>query len=246
MAEIKVESLLGQTEEQTKQEYKNYALSKLKKKFVCSLLKGGVSPDKIKETLLDAYKNNYNSVLALPSYISHIAKSISGEGIGVGVVLGYPFGENTIDATLSEIKKWAKSKVDEIVVVLPISDIKFNKCKNTEKILKTLYSISKKKITSVMFDACKLNDTELQKVSKIVADYKVKRAYISTSIYKDGYEERSVNAVISARKNQDTLVACFGEIADCQTVMDLLTKCDLFVTDKATEFVEEIKNKIEV
>ena len=97
-----------------------------------------------------------------------------------------------------------------------------------------------------MFDACKLNDAELQRVAKVVTDFKIKIVYLSKAIYKDGYEERSVEALVSARKNQKTLIGCFGIVNDCQTVTTLLSKCDLFVTDKATAFVEEIKNKIEV
>lgn len=246
MEEVKVEKLLGQTEEQTKDEYKNFALAKVKKKFVFSLLKGGLSSDAVKEAIVNAQNSGYNSILALPSYISHIARAINSDNLKVGVVIDYPFGENTLEGTLCQIKKWAKSSVDEIVVVLPLSDIKFNKCKNSEKILKNLYSISKKKAVSVMYDAYKLNDNELLKITKEIIDYRISTAYISTAIYKEKIEDRAIEVIKSTKKGQNPKICYSGEIENFEQATALLEKCDYILTDKASEFIEEIKNKIEI
>lgn len=246
MQEVKVEKLLGKTEAQTKEEYKNFALGKVKKKFIYSLLNGGLSPDKIKEGITKTVANGYSSILVQPLYVATVASLIKQENLKVGVVIGYPFGENTLDAIVCQAKKWAKSIIDEIVVALPISDIKFNKCKITEKILKKLHSVSKKKTVSVMFDAYKLNDAELAKVSKEIVSHKINTAYISTGYYKEVAEDRAIIAIKNARKTSNPYICYSGEIADTASAMGMLEKCDYVLSDKADEFIEQIKNKIEV
>lgn len=246
MEEVKVEKLLGQPKEQTQNEFKDFALAKVKKKFIYSLLKGGVSPESIKDAVTQAKNYGYNSILVQPSYVSSLARYLTKDGLKVGVVIGYPFAENTLDGLLSQLKKWSKSSVDEIVAVLPISDIKFNKCKITEKILKFLNSTSKKKEVSVMFDACKLNDTELVKICKEIVGYKICTVYLSTAIYKEGVENRGVEAIKSAKKGLNPKICYSGEMEDFATATNMLEQCDYILTDKAGQFIEEIKNKIEI
>ena len=238
-----VEKMLGQTQEQTKQEFKEFTLTKLKKKFIYPLLKGGLSPEKIKQVVVEVQEHGYNGVLALPSYLSAI--SAMPQEIKVGVVIGYPFGESLLAEILASIKRWKSSLVDEICVVLPLSDLKFNKGKFCEKIIKNLNSLSKKKQVSVMFDSAKLNDSELTKVVKLVFDSKLTTVYTSSGIYGEKVEERIFNA-ISELKKKSALVGVTSVVEEIDQVKEILSKCDLVICDKATETVERIKQQIEI
>ena len=246
MAEINLEALLGKTEEQAKKEYINGLISDVKKKVILPILQAGLGKESVTNLLCECDKKGYYSVLCLPSYISFLDKQILSCNSKVGVVIGYPLGENVLGLTLKEIKVWAKSAISEIVVVLPLSDIKFNKCKNSEKILKNLAKLGKKKLVSVMVESSKLNDTELAEISKKVTSYKINKVYLSTGSLQENFEERIINAYKNQKNKHGVNFVALNSIQDITALQKVVSSVDYIVGDKATILLEETLAKVSV
>lgn len=246
MSEVKLETLIGKTEEQAKKDYMLGLIASVKKKVILPILQPGLNKDTIVKSLEECNKNGYNSIIALPSYIAGLAKQKLSYSSTVGVVINYPLGENTISATTSEIKAWAKSGVDEIIVVLPLSDIKFNKCKISDKILKILSKLGKKKQVSVMVESCKLNDAELGEFAKKVVGYKIDKVYTSTGFKKENYEERIIKAYKTAKNNYGIKFVALNDIPDIEILQTTISSFDYVVCEKATALLEETLSKVSI
>ena len=246
MAEINLEALLGKTEEQAKKEYINGLISDVKKKVILPILQAGLGKESITNLLNECDKKGYYSVICLPSYIGLLDKQILSCKGKVGVVIGYPLGENILGNILKEIKVWAKSAVGEIIVVLPLSDIKFNKCKNAEKILKNLVKLGKKKSVSVMVESSKLNDAELAEIAKKVTSYKINKVYLSSGYLKDKFEERIIKVYKTQKNKYGVNFVALNPISDIKELQNVISNVNYIVGDKATILLEETLSKVTV
>ena len=131
---ITINDILGQTEQQSKEEYNNFRVAKIREKLYYPVLRGGVSPEQLKNIADSVKKEQLNSVISLSGYVPTLLSNLANSTIGVAVAIGYPFGEGEIETVIRSIKAFAKKPVTEIIAVLSLSDLKFCNAKKKEKI----------------------------------------------------------------------------------------------------------------
>ena len=245
VVESKVENILGKTERETKQEYKDYVVGKFVKKMIYPLLEGGLSPEGIKSACDKVVSSCIGEVLTLPGYLPQIKKCFTPSQFSVGVVVGYPFAEEGLDILLKSIKSYAKSPVTEVISVLSVSDLKYNKAKKSEKILKTLCSVKKrKKLTvGVMLDTAKFAPGDLSAAIKKISSHDIDRIYLSTAIYKDSFSDVIFENVKTQIKG-DIKVVASNFFTEDDELSKAVKDADYIVSDKAFEYIESIKNTI--
>jgi len=244
MAEVSLEALLGKTEEQAKQEYVNGLIYSVKKKIILPLLTTGQSIEEIKSVLTDKINNLYESVITLPSYANELIRNKVVNG--VGVVVNYPLGENCIELILKEIKYWAKSSITEIIVLLPLSDMKFGKYKNSEKILKKLIKLRGKKQVSVMLDTSNLTDVQLLESARKLSSYRLNKIYLSNGEFVDKTEQKVLSIFKSVKRKYDVKYVLFCKTENVGELQQYLTNCDFVACRKATSLLSETLSKVTI
>ncbi len=244
MENFNLEALVGKTQEQAKKEYIKGIVSGVKNKIILPILSSGLGKESIQKVLQEFSLNGYNLILTLPSYTAQIFKQ--NKNCPLGVAINYPLGENVCSVILKEISLWSKSLIKEICVVLPLTDIKFNKFKICEKILKKLLKVGKKKQVSIMVETSKLTDAELLDFSRRISNFKLDKIYTSACFVCDEYEEKTANLIRANKKNFDIKLVCCGKTDSASHLQKALSCYDFVLTDKATIFLEETLSKIDI
>ena len=265
---ITINDILGQTEQQSKEEYNNFRVAKIREKLYYPVLRGGVSPEQLKNIADSVIKEELNSVISLPGYIPTLLNNFANSSVGVAVVVGYPFGEGDIDMVIRAVKTFAKKPVSEIVTVLSLSDLKFCKARKTERILKLLSSVGKKKKVSVnVFPRLMLlliahrvlflngNKMKIQawdkrgithmkeKVIRIISSYNLTNIYITTGFYGEDFSSDVIQTVKKSLKKPIKIISGAQDLSTEETVT-LLKDTDGVFTSKSVDLIRELKQSM--
>ncbi len=240
---ITINDILGQTEQQSKEEYNNFRVAKIREKLYYPVLRGGVSPEQLKNIADSVIKEELNSVISLPGYIPTLLNNFVNSSVGVAVVVGYPFGEGDIDMVIRAVKTFAKKPVSEIVTVLSLSDLKFCKARKTERILKLLSSVGKKKKVSVMLDCSRFITEDLEKVIRIISSYNLTNIYITTGFYGEDFSSDVIQTVKKSLKKPIKIISGAQDLSTEETVT-LLKDTDGVFTSKSVDLIRELKQSM--
>lgn len=80
--------------------------------------------DDIKRLCDEAREYRFGAVCVAPCFVKVAAQALQGSGIKVCTVIGFPHGNNTIEAKVAEARQAALNGADEIDVVLNIGALK--------------------------------------------------------------------------------------------------------------------------
>ena len=118
------------------------------------------------------------SVCVPPAYIKRIADKY-GDKINICTVVGFPLGYSVTAATVTEIKEALKDGVNEIDMVVNISDVKNHLFDKVEEEIRTLKEACDGHILKVIIETCFL--TEEEKIAMCKAVTNAGADYIKTS-----------------------------------------------------------------
>lgn len=241
--ELNINDILGQTEQQSKEEYNNFRVAKIREKLYYPVLRGGVSPEHLRNVADGVKKEGLHGMLVLPSYVNAVSSILQGSECSLAVAVGYPFGEGDVETIIHAVKALGKKPVDEIVVVLSVSDLKFLKAKSSEKVLKLLSSVSKKKNVGVMFDASRFITEDLEKVIKIISSYSLTNIYITTGFYGESFSLDNLNTIKASLKKPAKLVSGAQDLS-CELAVGLMKETDYVFTSKAIDIITQLKQSM--
>lgn len=240
---ITINDILGQTEQQSKEEYNNFRVAKIREKLYYPVLRGGVSPEQLKKISDNAKIEQLNSVISLPGYVPALLTNLANSQIGLAVAVGYPFGEGEIETVIRTIKSFAKKPVTEIIVVLSLSDLKFCKARKTEKILKLLSSISKKKKVSVMLDCSRFITEDLEKTIRIISSYNLTNIYVTTGYYGEDFSTDVISTVKKSLRKPINIISGAQDLSS-EKAVTLLKDADGVFTSKCVDLLRELKQSM--
>ena len=118
------------------------------------------------------------SVCVPPAYIKRIADKY-GDKINICTVVGFPLGYSVTAAKVAEIKEALKDGVNEIDMVVNISDVKNHLFDKVEEEIRTLKEACDGHILKVIIETCFL--TEEEKIAMCKAVTNAGADYIKTS-----------------------------------------------------------------
>ncbi|MDI6709447.1 MAG: deoxyribose-phosphate aldolase [Bacillota bacterium] len=80
--------------------------------------------DDIKRLCAEAREYGFGAVCVAPCFVTAAARALQGSGVKVCTVIGFPHGNNTIEAKVAEARQAALNGTDEMDVVLNIGALK--------------------------------------------------------------------------------------------------------------------------
>lgn len=137
-----------------------------------TLLKATATKKDIYNLCTEAIKNNCASVCVPSSYVKFVNEIFGEYALNICTVVGFPLGNSSIETKIAETKQAIKDGVDEIDMVINISEFKNG---NYDYIIREIQDISETieennidVLLKVIIETCYLTDEEIAIASKIV------------------------------------------------------------------------------
>lgn len=139
-----------------------------------TLLKAFATWEDIQKLCDEAIQYQTASVCIPPCYIKRIHDTY-GEKINICTVVGFPLGYSTIKAKIAEVEQALADGVNEVDMVINITDVKNGNYKAVEEEIAQLKQAVGNKVLKVIIETCYLTEDEKIQMCKAVtqagADY---------------------------------------------------------------------------
>lgn len=134
-----------------------------------TLLKAYATWDDIKKLCDEAIQYKTASVCVPSCYVKRISEAY-GDKINICTVIGFPLGYCQTEAKVAESKQALEDGVNEIDMVINISDVKNGDYEKVQDEIATLKKVVGDKILKVIIETCYLTEEEKIKMCKAVTD----------------------------------------------------------------------------
>ncbi|MDO5573048.1 MAG: deoxyribose-phosphate aldolase [bacterium] len=143
-----------------------------------TLLKPFAAWEDIQKLCEEAIEYQTASVCIPPAYIKRIHDQY-GDKINICTVVGFPLGYAVTEAKVAEVKQALKDGVNEVDMVINITDVKNGDYDKVEQEIRTLKKEVGDKVLKVIIETCFLTEDEKIAMCKAVTD--AGADYIKTS-----------------------------------------------------------------
>ena len=149
---------------------KEWTKASLAKTIDHTLLKAIGTADQVKELCAEARKYGFASVCVNPTWVPLCAKELSGSGVKVCTVIGFPLGANRSETKAFEARLAVQEGAHEVDMVINIGLAKAGDFKGVEEDIRGVVgSVGGKAAVKVIIETCYLTDTEKVKACEAAA-----------------------------------------------------------------------------
>lgn len=150
-----------------------------------TLLKAFATWEDIQKICEEAIEYQTASVCIPPCYIKRIHDTYK-EKINICTVVGFPLGYSTTKAKLAEVEQALEDGVNEVDMVINISDVKNGNYDAVTEEIRALKKAVGDKVLKVIIETCYLTEEEKIAMCKAVTDAKADYIKTSTGFGTDG------------------------------------------------------------
>jgi deoxyribose-phosphate aldolase len=145
-----------------------------------TLLKQDSTKQQIETLCKEAREYAFASVCVNPAWVNYASKLLSGTGVKVCTVIGFPLGASTPETKAFETKNAIDNGAEEVDMVINIGALKDGNDELVEKDIKAVVNAAKgKALTKVIIETCLL--TEEEKVRACQLAVKAGADFVKTS-----------------------------------------------------------------
>ena len=158
---------------------KEWTKATLAKTIDHTLLKAIATEQSVRELCVEARKYGFASVCVNPYWVELCAKELSGSGILVCTVIGFPLGANATETKASEARLAVSQGAREIDMVINLGAAKAGDWRAVEEDIRGVVKASGGAAVKAILETCYLNDAE--KVKACEAAAKAGALFVKTS-----------------------------------------------------------------
>lgn len=144
-----------------------------------TLLKADSRKEQIDQLIKEAIEHQFASVCVNPTWVSYCSEKLTGTGVKVCTVVGFPLGATTSATKAFETKDAIAQGADEIDMVINIGAAKDGNWQLVENDIRAVVEASGDKLVKVIIEACLLTDDE--KVTACQASVRAGADFVKTS-----------------------------------------------------------------
>lgn len=200
-------------------------------------LKAFATWEDIKKLCEEAISNKTATVCIPPCYIKRVRDTYKGD-IKICTVVGFPLGYSTTPAKVAEIKQALLDGVDEVDMVINITDAKNGNFDAIEEEIATLKKACEDKVLKVIIETCYLTEEEKIALCKAVTNAKADFIKTSTGFGTAGATQDDIK-LFKANIGPDVKMKAAGgirSVADMEAFIEL--GCDRLGTSSAISLLE--------
>jgi deoxyribose-phosphate aldolase len=126
-----------------------------------TLLKPIATSEQVRELCAEAKANKFASVCVNPVWVPLVAKELSGSGVAVCTVIGFPLGANASETKAEEARLAVKQGAQEVDMVINVGALKSGDLRTVEEDIRSVVkAAAPKAIVKVIIETCFLSDEE--------------------------------------------------------------------------------------
>jgi len=210
-----------------------------------TLLKPDATLKQIEQLCFEGRKYNFASVCMNPVWVKFCKEILTGSGIKICTVSGFPLGASTTAVKAKEAETGIEDGVDEIDMVMNVGAFKSGDLKLVEEDIRAVRNaIGKNKILKVIIECGLLTTGEKTRATEIVKSCGADFVKTNTGF---GYGGATVEDVKHLREiaGKDMGVKASGGIRDFQTAKSLIEAgANRIGTSSGVKIVEEARNQM--
>ncbi|MBU5453851.1 deoxyribose-phosphate aldolase [Caproiciproducens sp. MSJ-32] len=199
------------------------SISELANMIDHTLLKAYVNNEDFERLCREAKEYGFKMVAINPAAVEICKKHLLGTKVHVGAAIGFPLGQNTIEAKVYETKDSILKGADEIDYVINIVELKNGNLGYLEKEMRSIVEVCREKqvVSKVILENCYLTDEEKIEVCKLAL--KVKPDFIKTSTgFGNGGATVEDVKLMKSIVGEEVKVKAAGGIRNLQTCLKMI------------------------
>lgn len=180
-----------------------------------------VTSKDIKKLCKEAVDNHFASVCVPPCYVKLAKQELDNSSVAVCTVIGFPFGNNSIDVKVFEAKEAIKDGSDEIDMVMNIGALKERSYDYIIDEVTKIRDVCEGRILKVIVETSVLTEEELREATKIC-----NLAYVNFIKTSTGFGSRGANLddirIINEEKNDVLEIKASGGIRNTKDAISFI------------------------
>jgi len=158
---------------------KEWTKAELAKTIDHTLLKAIATEEQVRELCAEAKKYGFMSVCVNPCWVSLCAKELSGSGVLVCTVIGFPLGANSTETKAAEAALAVERGAREVDMVINLGAAKGGNWKLVEEDIRGVVAAAGEATVKVIIETCYLTDAEKARACEAAA--KTGARFVKTS-----------------------------------------------------------------
>jgi deoxyribose-phosphate aldolase len=186
-----------------------------------TLLKPEATLKQIEELCRQAIKYNFASVCVNPSYVQAAARLVTGTGVAVCAVVGFPLGVNTTAVKKAETIEAISNGADEIDMVLHVGAVKEGNWDYVKADMAAVVEAAAGKTVKVILETCYLTYEEKITACQMAREAGAHFVKTSTGLGPGGANVEDVQ-LLRQTVDQGMGVKASGGIRDLETLLKMV------------------------
>ena len=137
-----------------------------------TLLKPEATLAQIDQVIDEALNNHFYSVMVNPYWVSHVHERVKGSDVLTACVIGFPLGATTTASKVAESREAIANGADELDMVINIGEMTGGReelvAKDIRAVVETVHQAGK--VIKVIIETALLDDKQIARASRLVAD----------------------------------------------------------------------------
>lgn len=137
-----------------------------------TLLKPEATLAQIDQVIDEALNNHFYSVMVNPYWVFHVHERVKGSDVLTACVIGFPLGANTTASKVAESREAIANGADELDMVINIGEMTGGReelvAKDIRAVVETVHQAGK--VIKVIIETALLDDKQIARASRLVAD----------------------------------------------------------------------------
>lgn len=186
-----------------------------------TLVKRDVTKKEIDAAVKDAIKYKFKSLCIHPQWIEYVKAKLHKAGVLVCVVIGFPFGQQSIATKIFEAKEAMKWGADELDFVINVSRLHDKDVKYLKKEMTEIRKATKGKTIKLILETALLNTEEKKLGTKIGFEAKWDFIKTSTAVGCEGATVEDVKLIKAIVKDK-ALIKASGGVRNYEQAMAMI------------------------
>jgi len=155
-----------------------------------TLLRADAVPSDIDKLIEEAVKYGFYGICINPNLVAYARKALEGTDVKLVTVVNFPFGINSIDATLVQTHEALSNGADEIDIVINLMSLKSGDYKTATDEIKKVKAVCGSHTLKVILETDLLSQDEIKKACLTCITTGADFVKTSTGFVKDGVGAR--------------------------------------------------------
>ena len=187
-----------------------------------TLLKAEATRDEIDRLCDEARENHFATVCVNPSWVERCANRLSGSGVGIATVIGFPLGANRPETKAFEAGLAIQQGATELDMVAAVGHIKSGDWRYVHDDIAAVVAAAHGTLVKVIIESAALTPVEIVKASALAKEAGAQYVKTSTGFHAAGGASAEAVALMRLVVGDSLGVKASGGVRDCPTALRMI------------------------